>query len=29
VLDGMGHNIPAALVPQVCDLIERAVRRAA
>jgi pimeloyl-ACP methyl ester carboxylesterase len=29
VLGGMGHNIPAPLVPTVCDLIERAVRRAA
>lgn len=29
VLPGMGHNIPTPLIPQVCDLIERAVRRAA
>ena len=29
VLEAMGHNIPAPLVPTVCDLIERAVRRAA
>ena len=29
VLPGMGHNIPAPLIPKVCDLIERAVRRAA
>ncbi|MFM8941174.1 MAG: alpha/beta fold hydrolase [Phenylobacterium sp.] len=29
VLEAMGHNIPAPLIPKVCDLIERAVRRAA
>jgi pimeloyl-ACP methyl ester carboxylesterase len=29
VLEAMGHNIPAPLIPTVCDLIERAVRQAA